>query len=122
MQAVEGDLAEVGAVGEESLPVREGGGTEGGEGLWGIFFAEGEGGEADFATGDVEVGELRIELGQSVFEGLLDVGGAVVPKVPGGEGQESRGDEGETEEVQEEPFSADSGLWRRRGKAGWGRC
>ena len=99
MQAVEGDLAEAGAVGEEGLPVREGGGTEGGEGLWGILFAEGEGGETNFATGDVEVGELGIELGESVFEGLLDVGGAVVPEVPGGEGQEGRGDEGESEKV-----------------------
>ncbi len=70
---------------------------EGGEGFWGILFAEGEVGEADLVTGEVEVAELRLELGQSALESLLKVGGAAVPEVPGGEGQESRGDEGETE-------------------------
>jgi hypothetical protein len=99
VEAVEGDLTEGGAVGEEGFPVGEGGGTEGGEGLGGVLFAEGEVGEADLVMGEVEAGELRIELGQSVFEGLLDVGGALVPEVPGGDGQESRGDEGESEKV-----------------------
>jgi hypothetical protein len=122
VQAVEGDLTEGGAVGEEGFPVGEGGGTEGGEGLGGVLFAEGEVGEADLVMGEVEAGELRLELGQSALERLLEVGGAAVPEVPGGEGQESRGEKGETEEVQEEPFSTDSGLGRRRGRAGWGRC
>ena len=88
----------------------------------GVLFAEGEVGDADLVMGEVEAGELRLELGQSALERLLEVGGAAVPEVPSGEGQEGGGEKGETEEVQEEPFSAVSGLGRRRGKAGWGRC
>ncbi len=84
VQAVEGDLTEVRAVGEEGFPVREGGGMEGSEGFGGILFAEGEVGEPDLVTGEVEVAELRLELGQSVLESLLEVGGAAVPEVPGG--------------------------------------
>jgi hypothetical protein len=95
---------------------------EGGEGLGGVLFAEGEVGEADLVMGKVEVAELRLELGQSVLESLLKVGGAALPEVPSSEGQEGGGEEGETEEVQEEPFSAVSGLGWRRGRAGWGRC
>ena len=84
MQAVEGDLTEVRAVGEEGFPVGDGGGTEGGEGFGGVLFAEGEVGEADLVTGEVKVAELRLELGQSALESLLKVGGATVPEVPGG--------------------------------------
>jgi hypothetical protein len=85
VQAVESDLTEGGAVGEEGFPVGEGGRMEGGERFGGILFAEGEVGEADLVTGEVEVAELRLELGQSALESLLKVGGALVPEVPGGE-------------------------------------
>lgn len=90
MQPVEGDLIEGGTVGEERLPVGEGGGAEGGEGLRSVLFVEGEIGETDFVTGDVEAGELRAELGKSPMECLLNVGSALAPNVPGGEQQKSR--------------------------------
>lgn len=88
----------------------------------GVFFLKRERRDTDLAAGNIEVCELGGELGQSLLDFLQDVGGALVPQVPGGEGQEGRGDKSETEEAQEEPFFAVSGLGGRRGRAGWGRC